>query len=409
MNVNHINLKNGLKVCFIQDKSFNTVTIHLKGKAGSNLENKLQVGSAHILEHFYVSSNYGNKITSNGGKIIGVTSRDDVLFMIKIPKENVIDGLEFLSKVFTKEAINLDDFNKLKQISLQEIKRIKNSPERILGRFSCAASFPKDRMSILNIGGERNLNNLRIKDVLDFRDLYYHPNNFTLVLSGNVTIRNVAPYIKKLFGDYQAGNVAKHLEHKTLSKLAVKSYKFKGTSQIAVKIDFYGFRTSDNKKYSSFIISNTLDMLLNKLIKEQLRATYTIRCVSFSSGSYGLFSIYFLCEKKDLNIILGEIKRNTINFSSLISLRSIESSKRRVLSNLSFEMEKVSVRAEYYSDLLSHGRKDQNYKYEINMISKCCLSDIKNISKEIFSQNPKITIVGENINENEVKDIWIKS
>lgn len=407
MNVNNITLKNGLKVCLIPDKNSDAVTIHLKGLVGSNFEKGSQIGAAHILEHLYTSSNYGNKLVSNGGKIVGVTSRDDVLFMVKVTKSGVIDGLDFLSKVFTKEPISINDFNKLKSISLQEIKRILSNPEKLLGRVSCSTSFPDGRMSKLNIGEERYLNRLNIKDVTNFRDIYYYPNNFVLVLSGNISVKNILPYIKKFFGSLKKGNKAEYPKYNQINEFVIKNYEFENLPQVLVKIDFYGYKTFDDKKYSSVVISNILDLLLNKLIKERLGLSYIVRCVSSSYGSYGLFSIYFSCDKKNLKTILDEIKRSTDNFSSLISSRSIESSKTKVLSNFNFEMEKISVRAEYHSNLLIHGREDQDYRYEMKKIKKCSLTEIRNVSQEIFSQKPKITIIGEGIDTKEVENILL--
>jgi predicted Zn-dependent peptidase len=406
MIVNYLKLKNGLKVCLIPDKNSNAVTIHLKGLVGSNFEMGSQIGSAHILEHLYTSSNYGNKLVSNGGKIVGVTSRDDVLFMVKVSKSGVIDGLDFLSRVFTKETINKSDFDKLKSISLQEIKRIISNPEKFLGRVSSATSYSSGRMSKLNIGEEKYLNRLTIKDVTDFRDLYYYPNNFVLVLSGNISKANILPYIKKFFETHKAGSIAKYPKHVQTSSTVIKKYEFKALQQYLVKLDYYGFKVEDDKKYASLVISNILDSLLNKLLKERLGLSYVVRCVSTSYGSYGFFSIYFSCDKNNLKTILGEIKQSIDKFSTLISTRSIESSKTKVLSNLNFEMEKISVRAEYHSNLLLHGRQDQDYKYEMKRIKECSLSDVRDTAKELFSQNPKITVVGENIDTKEIENIF---
>jgi predicted Zn-dependent peptidase len=407
MLVNNLTLENGLKVCFIPDKNSDSVTIHLKGLVGSNFERGSQIGSAHILEHLYTSSNYGNKLVSGGGKIVGVTSRDDVLFMVKVPKSGVIDGLDFLSKVFTKSEITKGDFTKLKNISLQEIKRILSNPEKFLGRISSSTSFPNGRMSKLNIGEEKYLNKLTIKELAEYRDNYYYPNNFVLVLSGNLSVSNTLPYVKKFFGEYKKGRKAEYLKHNLITDLVIKEYEFKALQQDLVKIDFYGFRVNDNKKYASLVISNILDSLLNKLIKERLGLSYVVRCVSSSYGSYGLFSIYFSCDRDNLVTILKEIKQSTSNFSSLISTRSIENSKTKVLSNLNFEMEKISVIAEFHSNLLLHGRKDQDYKYEIKNIQNCSLSNIRSVSQYIFSQKPKVTIIGDNIDTKDIENTLV--
>ena len=294
------NLKNGLKICIIPNKSVGSVTIHLKGIAGSNFEKPNQVGSAHLLQHLNLTQGNKNKILSRGGKIIGVTSRDDVLYMVKVLKEDVIDSLEFLSTIFTKKEFSQNEFEKQKEVAIQEVTRVKNAPEKLVTRISNKLMFPKDRMAKFNTGDEIDIRRLQINNIYDFRDEHYFPNNFVLVISGAVSIKNVLSYVQKYFGGFTKGLSAEYATHNLDTGFSSQNYVLQNSKQAHVKIDFNGYKTSENKKYAALVLSYLIDSYLKNLIKETIGLAYKINCSSISTGSYGTFSIYFASDDKNV-------------------------------------------------------------------------------------------------------------
>jgi len=386
------NLKNSLKVCFLPYPGVDSVTLHLRGLAGSNFENSSQIGASHILEH--LSFNIGNKqkILLQGGKIIGVTSRDDVLYMVKTLKENVLDSIEFLSQIFKKNEFCKSDFENQKNVVTQEIIRVKGSPEKLISRASYKILYPKQRLSKFNTGEENDLKALKIEEVYSFKDTKYFPNNFVLVISGDVNHNNIFPYIEKYFGDYPVGQKTSHLSHKQNSKKEIQIIHIP-VKQTHVKIDFYGYEIRNDKKYGSAVLALALDLYLKNLIREKLGLVYNINCNSFSTGSYGLFSVYFACgrEKSEelINMVLETIKES----KKILSTRNLEHVKKITLANMIYGFEKTSVRADYYSELLLHGMPYQNHLYEMGKIKNLSINAVKEIANEINNQKPKITII----------------
>lgn len=398
-------LKNGLRVCVIPYKGVDSVTIHLKGRAGSNFEKQNEIGAAHLLEHININNGNKNKITSHGGKIIGVTSRDDVLHMVKVLKEDLLDGLDFLSNIFKKGAVSQVQLEKEKSVSIQELNRIKNMPEKLIGRIFHKVLYPNDRLAKLNIGGEEEIRRLTVNDVVSFRDRLYFPNNFVLVLSGDVQESAILPYIRRFFEEFPKGQTAQHPVHKTTDDFQTQILIQPNLKQTHVKLSFYGYKISDDKKYASSVVSFLIDSYLKNLIKETLGHAYNISCSSFSGGSYGVFSIYFASEDTNVENILREIKRCVENFGNIVSSRNLEQVKQKLLTNFTFGFEKTSIRAEYYSDLLLHGRAEQNHEFETKKIKNLTIAEVKNVSEEIFSQEPKITVVTSDDKLN-VGKIW---
>jgi len=400
------NLKNGLKICIIPNKSVDSVTFHLKGLAGSNFEKSNQVGSAHLIQHLNSTQGNKNKILSKGGKIIGVTSRDDVLYMVKVLKEDIIDSLEFLSNVFNKQEFPNSEFEKQKEVAIQEITRMKNVPEKLIGRISHKLMFPNDRLAKFNTGDEIDIRRLKINDVEDFKSEYYYPNNFVLVISGAVSTKNVLPYVQKYFGDFTKGKSAEYITHKLYSGFSSQNYLLQNSRQTHVKIDFDAYRTSEDKKYAALILSYLIDSYLKNLVKETIGLVYKISCSSISTGSYGTFSIYFASDDKNVEKILSEIKRCLSNIENLVTVRNIEQVKTKILANLTFGFEKTSIRAEYYSDLLLHGREEQDHTYEMKTIKMLAVPKVKGLAKELLSQQPKITIISSGKNQIDAEKLW---
>lgn len=386
-------LKNGLRVCIIHRASVDSVTIHLKGLAGSNYEKSNQIGLAHLLEHLNLLKGNKNKILLNGGKILGVTSRDDVLYMAKVLKEDVLDGLEFLSHIFDKNDFSNEDRLIHKKIVIQEIKRSQNIPERLINTLSYKILFPNDRLSIKNTGYENHIRALEMRGLNSFQDKYYTPNNFVLVLCGNIKQSNVFPYIEKFFSHIPKGQKLNHMKHNTNETKAVQNIKIKGLKQNHVKIDFYGYKNGDDRKYSLIILASILDTFLKNLIREKLGYVYGISCNSFSTGSYGLFSIGFSCEKEKVQEVIKITLDILKNIQKIIGIRNIEHVKKRVIADFTFRFEKTSQIAEYYSDLLLHGSENQNHLYELKAIKNTNVRDIDKTVSEITTQKPKITIL----------------
>ncbi|MBU0534843.1 MAG: pitrilysin family protein [Patescibacteria group bacterium] len=385
-------LKNGLRICVIPRANVDSVTIHLKGFAGSSYENASQIGAAHLLEHLNLLKGNKNKILINGGKILGVTSRDDVLYMVKVLKEDVLDGLEFLFHIFDKNDFSSEDILIQKKVVIQEIKRSQNIPERLINSMSYKILFPNDRLSIKNTGYENSIRELNTKNINFFQERRYTPNNFVLVLCGNVSQNSIVPYIENFFCRLPKGKRSDHVKHKRNEKRETQRIKMNGIKQNYIKIDFYGYKTNEDRKYSSAILALVLDTFLKNLIREKLGYVYGISCNSFSTGTYGLFSISLSCEKEKVQEVIKVVFAALNNIQKIASVRNIEHVKKRIIADFKFRFEKTSQIAEFYSDLLLHGNESQNHLYELKAIKKCDMKNIVGSALEIISQEPKITL-----------------
>ena len=390
---NIFKLENGMTICLLPYKSVDSVTVHLRGLVGSNYEAPNQIGVAHLLEHLLLNSGSKNKITIFGGKIVGVTSRDDVLYMVRTLKENLPDALEFLSGIFSAKQFSKQDLETQKKIVCQEIKRSLEPPEKLIVKLSHKLMFPKQRLAKLNTGNEEDIKRINLKEIQDFYDKNYNPRNFVLSVAGNFSDDSITDYIKKVFKAYKPCCKNQHKNWKLNDKEATQIVRKPEVTHPHVKIDYYGYKLSEEDTYAAVALASLFDTFLKSLCKEVLGLSYNVGCSSFSTGSYGIFSIHFACETENLAQVTELVRSSFNKVSGLISTRNVEQVKHKLLAELVFRFEKASQRADYYSEILLHGGSKQDHLHEISYIKNLNVEKLKEVAGYLTSQKPKTTII----------------
>ena len=395
-----LKLENGMRVCLLPNSEVGSVAVYLKGLAGSNYETLDNIGTAHLLEHLVLkgSKNFVNErnllklVTEEGGKFIGVTSRDDVLFGTHTLRDCLEKSLIFLSEIFYRPLLREGDILEVKSLIETEINRCFDNPEKLISRLAHASLFPNTRLAKFNIGNTNNIKNININGVRDFYKEFYTNNRFALVISGSFDVDNTVKLLNRYFSE-QTGLSASDISIEISNKPITKIYDKYNFSQDYIRLDFNGFKTNDDQKYPAQILAKYLSTVI-KTIFQKNGLAYKTDVNSYSGHHYGIFSFFATCTPKKLYEVIETFKTAV---QIPIDKYLVESSKKSIIANLLFALEKPSMRAEYYSDLLLHGRTEQNATYEIDQIKKVNVDIVLKTVKEIFSQNQKITLIsGEN-------------
>ena len=391
-------LKNGLRYILINQKGAGSVTVHLRGLAGSRFEKNTEVGASHILEHLLLNNKYRDKVFNQGGKIVGVTGREDILFMVKVRKTDLEIALEYLSSILKSADIDNKTFDNEKKVVIEEIRRFSNVPEKLIGRVSYQLLFPKQRVSSFNTGNINDLNKLSLSDVLKFKDRLFHASNFILSISGDMDRFGTEKLINKYYSSLEKAKSVTPQDLKKDNKKGIQNIVNKYFNRNHIKIDFYGYPLSSNisiyrKSIYAEILSRIINNYLRTVLKEKMGLSYVLECTSFSSGGYGILGIYLATSCKEVPHIINTIFKLLGDISQLFTNNNIDKAKKQYLLDLEFSYEKTSFRAEYYSRLLLHGVKDPDIRKEIKIIEESDRFNILQVYKEIFSQKPKITIL----------------
>ncbi|MDG2397947.1 MAG: insulinase family protein, partial [Candidatus Marinimicrobia bacterium] len=209
-------LNNGLTVILHEDKSDPIVGVAIQYHVGSNREIPGRTGFAHLFEHmlFQESQHVGQdqffkKIQNVGGTLNGGTNKDGTVYYEVIPKnalETILwmesDRMGWLLSTVTQSAFE----NQQEVVQNEKRQRVDNRPYGHANYVMIKNMYPADHpYNWTTIGELEDLQNATLKDVRDFYEKWYGPNNATMVIAGDIKKSEVKKLVQKYFGEIKPG------------------------------------------------------------------------------------------------------------------------------------------------------------------------------------------------------------
>ena len=208
LNYTMTSLDNGLKVILLEDHSTPIVHAEIWYHVGSKNEKKGRTGFAHLFEHmmFKGSKNvepegHPSWISSVGGQSNAYTTEDATVFWQTFPAQ-------YLPLVLWLEAdrmatLRIDEkvFLTEREVVKEERRmRIENQPYGRLNEIIYDHAFKVHPYKHPTIGSMEDLEAASIRDVRDFFETYYVPENATLVLAGDFETEQAEALVRKYLG-----------------------------------------------------------------------------------------------------------------------------------------------------------------------------------------------------------------
>ena len=201
-------LSNGMRVLVIPDHRAPVVTQMVWYDVGSADEAKGKTGLAHFLEHLMFKGTkdmapgeFAKIIARNGGTENAFTSYDYTAYYEVIAR----DRLPLVMKLEADRMANLSLTDKVvypeRDVVLEEYRmRIENNPMSALSEKVDHALYGHHPYARQVIGVKKDVEGLTTEDARAFYDRYYTPKNATLVVAGDITVKDLKPLAEKYYG-----------------------------------------------------------------------------------------------------------------------------------------------------------------------------------------------------------------
>jgi predicted Zn-dependent peptidase len=209
---NQFSLPNGLKVIVHEDNSTPLVTINTLYMVGARDEFSTQTGFAHLFEHLMFGGsknieNFDTPLEYAGGENNAFTTNDITNYYITLPANNIETALWLESDRMLALDINQDTLDNQKNVVFEEFKETCiNLPYGDLWHYLSALAYIVHPYQWPTIGKEiSHIENATLRDVRNFYQRYYCPNNAVLVIAGGVQTATIETLVNKWFGDIPRG------------------------------------------------------------------------------------------------------------------------------------------------------------------------------------------------------------
>lgn len=206
-------LSNSLRVLMVEDHAAPVVNIQVWYHVGSKNEGPGKTGFAHFFEHlmFEGTKNLGpdefsNYIVRSGGLDNAYTTEDATVFWETVPSSHLPVVLWLEADRMRGLKITEAVFNTEREVVKEERRqRFDNQPYGNVVETLYQHAYTVHPYRHMPIGSMQDLDRAGVADVQSFYDLYYIPDNATLVMVGDFDEREAESLVQKYFGPLAPG------------------------------------------------------------------------------------------------------------------------------------------------------------------------------------------------------------
>jgi len=208
-----LTLPNGLQACLVEDHQSPVVDVQVWYHVGSKNEVPGRTGFAHLFEHLMFdgttnvgAEDFSDYIIRSGGIDNAYTTEDSTVFWETIPSSQLPVALWLEADRMRNLNITEAVFNNEREVVEEERRlRFDNPPYGTVVETMYQHAYTVHPYQHMTIGSMHDLDNARLEDVRDFYDIYYVPNNATLVIVGDMDPVETESMIRKYFSPLVRG------------------------------------------------------------------------------------------------------------------------------------------------------------------------------------------------------------
>lgn len=207
-----LTLENGLDLVLMPDATSPLLSSLVVVRAGSSYETLASAGSTHLLEHmiFRGTETRTQGQIYDGMDLMGAyynawTNKTSTNFILVVGKENAKNAMEIQADMILHSTIPSDTFEVEKGRVVAEIQQTFNRDDTYPGELANLRNvFGTTSYSFPVLGSVEGIKALTREAVASFHEDWYHPNNMTLVLRGDLSFSEMEKLAREVYGSEPA-------------------------------------------------------------------------------------------------------------------------------------------------------------------------------------------------------------
>lgn len=310
----------------IKKNTSKLTTIAVAFQAGSALEAQrgFPLGTSHFLEHFMFkgtqkrsSFEMSREIAFYGGESNAYTSNEHVVFYINIPIDHIESAVEILHDMITNPIFPEAEFEKEKQVILEEFASRGDSVGNVIHE-ALADAFYSNYLAIPVIGTEESINSIQLDDVKRFYGEFYKKENMLISVCSSLKPSSVEILLEKYFGPQDGVvNFLVKPENTRVKKTKVVDVIRADLEQSHVVWAWPAVKNSSKDRFAvamlASILGDGMDSRLFQEVREKANLVYGVSAGASTDRTGGDFCIQFSTRPQNVekakDIILAEIAK----------------------------------------------------------------------------------------------------
>ncbi|WP_296232817.1 M16 family metallopeptidase [Pseudomonas sp. UBA4617] len=205
-------LDNGLRIYLREDHRAPLVSVQLWYHVGSSYEPQGHSGLSHALEHLLFEGSsklapgeYSTLMTRLGGEPNAFTGSDATVFPLTLPASRVEIALEAMADVMASATLSDTPFaRELAVVMAERRANVENSPLALALEHHHLLTYGDAGYGTPVIGHKVDLEHLTPAAAQTWYRTWYHPNNATLAVAGDITLPQLQTLVTRHFAGIPA-------------------------------------------------------------------------------------------------------------------------------------------------------------------------------------------------------------
>ncbi|WP_218915003.1 M16 family metallopeptidase [Desulfurivibrio alkaliphilus] len=348
-------LENGLTVITRETPGTGVATVQLWVEAGSVYEQPHEAGITHFIEHMIFKGTpsrgpgeVAGAIEAVGGRVNAYTSFEHTVYHATLNARHWDTAMEVLADAVLNSLFDPEELEREKQVIFEEILMRRDRPELHLFQEMMANTFQVHPYRLPISGTEESVGAISREDILAYLERHYHPDNFTVVVVGDVRAAQVLDESRRLLGGLPRREAPGKRDlpqepPQDDSRLFLEEQSINQT-HLALAFPIPAFKHPDTAALNvlSQILGQGEASRLNERLRHELGKVYRIDTSMFSSRDPGIFRVGAVLDAEHSREVLAEIMAEILALQHApVSDEELDRARRNLEADFVFNLERA--------------------------------------------------------------------
>lgn len=396
-------LSNGIRVITERVSYVRSVSIGAWFTVGSRHETVENNGISHYIEHMLFKGTKTRKayeiaasLESVGGHLNAFTSKELTCYYAHILDEHLPIAIEVIADILTNSVFDETEMKKEKQVILEEINNLEETPEEWVHELFLSDLFPNHPLGFSTIGTRNNLLKFDRKTVLDYLSENYTTDRLVIAAAGNVNHSEVVNLVEKSFNTLPNSGQSHYLPpskpvqgQRTIENGGIQAHLCLGT---------HSYSYENPKKFGLLVLNTLLGSGMSSRLFQNIREKYGLAYSVYSFIDFmqdtGLFGVYIGTDKDKIDDSIDLINQELrLLMNEAISDAELQQTKSQLKGSLMLGLESTSSRMNRLAKMEIYLHNYYTVDDILVQIDRVTSKVILDIANELFEQGRIFTTV----------------
>jgi len=398
-------LPNGFRIATAKAAHMNKATVGVWTDVGSRYEKARVNGVAHHLEHmiFKGTKNRTAREIAENLEDMGVgpnayTTKEETAYFAEGLAEHMPACAEIIADILLNSTFPADEMKPEKGAIAQEKDSYDDDPDAVFDDMEEAGIYGKSHpMGRTVLGTHATIKAISRKDLQDFIDTHYTPDNMIMCAAGDVDHDKLVAIAEKTFGKLKPGT--KKIAPKPARLQAGDTRKHEELNQLTVSLSFDAPKNSSSDRWAWQLFATALgggmSSPLFQEVREKRGLVYDVGASYQGADDHGIFSITAGTSPEKAATMMPVICDTLRNAAKTLNERDLKRAKNQLKTIILGMQDSSMHRCEVIASQLFHGGHVRTAAQIQNAIDSVKLADIQRVARQVVKNKMHLTSYGQ--------------